>query len=444
MVEINPTVYKELSEIVLEYGIIAFAVLFCIYIVPRSRNWYRKLNIRMDPPPTDSERKTYKSVFLGTSLFSLLLIIAASIWWINLQSSLKIFQGEIQDVSDYIEVTSPDVYLLEHKSGTQPYKDISFVRLYNPKEPPQRLRLYFRKDASSDFKCVHLKFDREILSAVYNYKETDTSGFLQIIAQNHSSKSFSLFKTAMASSEYRHKKLYIMEEEKKYNYSLEEPVVKYLIERLQNERTPIGEKINILSKLQKTDNKETLNEYARYVTDKEPFIFTLLDLSNHSDIEISTKSKEILKAIDKVEIISQLINTASNPQNKAKFYLYRVNEELAREIINTQEENVSWARSFKDKIDSLDYESLMLFPVGSLKGDRYYIKATWDSNNQNVLDSLTVLFNKELATSRTINQEKQIMANRKYRIIYWYSKDWAFETYNKIVASGGKASFMKY
>ena len=444
MVEINPLVYNDLSEIALKFGPFFFSLIFCLIIVPTSRKWYWTLNRRVDPPPTKNERKTYKSILIGSSIFSIVLISVCVIWWLSIQNSVKVFSGEIQNVNDYIEITSPDVYLKVKKSGNQPYKDVSFVSMYNPDKPPKNLRLYVRKDGSSEYHFFLLNFNPKAASLKYNYIETDTSRYFKTIAQYTNEIQFSLFRSAYAIS---NKSIVInkfnLTEETKYENNQTNPLNTYLVERLQDESTPVGEKINILNTLLKITDLQLLAEYLSIKTDKEPFIFTLSDLNNHSDKEIAYKSKKILDKVNTVDIVSDLINSSPNPRESADIYLFRISEDVTRKIIGIQPATANWALEYKSQIDSLDYEKLVLYPVGSLKGDRYYVKATWDKNNKEVEENLTLMFNNALLTKRSMNEERKIMEEKSSRIIYWYSKEWAFLMAKTIKTCGGEPSFVK-
>jgi hypothetical protein len=83
----------------------------------------------------------------------------------------------------------------------------------------------------------------------------------------------------------------------------------------------------------------------------------------------------------------------------------------------------------------------VLVPTGSEKGDRYYVKATWDPKNATAVRCLNDLFNAEVGNTGPLDGgvEKPKSGNERY--VYWYAKDWAISVSAKIVKCGGQAAF---
>src|SRR5439155_13043922 len=87
-------------------------------------------------------------------------------------------------------------------------------------------------------------------------------------------------------------------------------------------------------------------------------------------------------------------------------------------------------------------QAQQIAPTASPQGDRYYVKATWDPANASTVDCLASLFNKELITNRTLDQERSLMKNRKARLVYGYDKEWGVGIAGKIKACGGSAAYV--
>jgi hypothetical protein len=84
----------------------------------------------------------------------------------------------------------------------------------------------------------------------------------------------------------------------------------------------------------------------------------------------------------------------------------------------------------------------VLVPTGSEKGDRYYIKATWNPNDKAAVHCLNDLFNAELAGNLSLQDDAGKM-NGHERYAYWYTKEWATSFSTKVVKCGGQASYSR-
>ncbi len=441
MIEINPAVYSNLSEIAIKFGPFFFSLIFCLIFIPLTHKWYVSTSTRSDPAPSKLERKTYRFVFFGSFIFFIALISVCVLWWLSIQNDLKVIHGEIQDINDYIEVTSPNVYL--QALNNHPYKNISYVFLYDPQKPPKNLRFQLRKDGSDTYHIIDVKFDRCKKNPDFKYIETDSSKYFKEIAQ-YEKNSFNFFPTVYAATIASH--VYIAQNNLKSAFPPQEKkeqlINPYFVERLQDDRTPVGEKIKVLNYLVHIEDQHILNEYMYYTTAKEPFIITLSDLQNHTDKEIASLSRRLLEKVNAAVIISDIINQSNAPGEVAGQYLLRLDEGLAREVINQQSPQKQWANEYKENINAIPFEQNKLHPVGSIAGDRFYVKATWDRDNADTIECLTRLFNRTLSANRSIEEERDIMISRSYRIIYGYSKEWALNMAQRIEDCGGSANFV--
>jgi hypothetical protein len=101
-----------LSNLAYQYGPFLFALLFSLFITRWAYRIYQKTCVRVDPKEaTDREKNTCRIYFLGTAGFSILLVIAAIIWWfLNAPVTYK-FMGKIEDLKDYQKTISQSFYL---------------------------------------------------------------------------------------------------------------------------------------------------------------------------------------------------------------------------------------------------------------------------------------------------------------------------------------------
>lgn len=101
-----------LSNLAFQYGPFLFALLFSVFITRWAYGIYQKACVRVEPKEaTDREKNTCRIYFLGTAGFSILLVIAAILWWfLNAPVTYK-FMGKIEDLKDYQKTVSQSFYL---------------------------------------------------------------------------------------------------------------------------------------------------------------------------------------------------------------------------------------------------------------------------------------------------------------------------------------------
>jgi hypothetical protein len=201
----------------------------------------------------------------------------------------------------------------------------------------------------------------------------------------------------------------------------------------------VGAKIDALDRLNGLD-AAALKAYSETVTEKEPFALTLIELTRHSDRELSSKAKALAdKAGVNQGIAAQLNSPKADVRNAAQKAVFRMSPERAETILQ-QTAQTPQNRTLASQVQA-GTKQRVLTPVGSAGGDRYYVKAQWDPRNQTVVNCLTGVFNRELISTRSIDDERKLMAGRSERIVFWYTQEWALGIADKIEACGGKATF---
>lgn len=213
---------------------------------------------------------------------------------------------------------------------------------------------------------------------------------------------------------------------------------------LHDERAGVETKIQALERLKMKDD-EALGRFMRLNMDNTPFAATMLDLSRHTNVEVSSTASNILNRVDLSQFIFVGVGSGEEKREmNASIIFSRLGEnERARVIGEIEGEG----NGLKAILEAIPMQALI--PTESKQGDRYYVKADWNNGNIVsgteivVFDCLTRLFNRELITSRTLQQEKELMRKRKgTRYVYWYSDGWARYIAAKIEKCGAKATFV--
>jgi len=239
----------------------------------------------------------------------------------------------------------------------------------------------------------------------------------------------------------------VLEEKAKY------PNIDEAIAKLRSERSSVTEKVDSLAALNKLDRSELNEKFdkaKRTKPQEEPFALTILDLTRHTDMEVSFKARVLAQKVDVkkrlTEELSKLLR-AKNDSSKARAIkiLKRLDPEFAMGVVKDIAAKVDNPQVAKIKNATKDPSSFrVLFPTGSTNGDRYYVKAIWKSNDEKTIDCLARLYSNTLMEGKGYDEEKKRMNGRTDRTIYWYSKDWALDIAEKIRKCGATTQFVNW
>jgi len=450
---LNPLLYEDLSSIALRFGPFFFSLFFAVFFIPWAQKKYRKTTQQTNPAPTDRQRKIYAWYFVASGIFCVSLIIVCVTWWISIQGSSKIITGEIQNVGDHVEISSPDLYLRAVKYDNISSKNYYFVYSYSSNTNlPDRFQLHISKMGRPAEIPIYVKCKDVSENQIFKYEYIGDKDEHRVVsvAENRFSKPRGLIKAAYAnyniSSNYDKRIIEHLDNKRHFvSWPFQEyPVNMFHINRLQNETTPVGEKIMIIDTLLAIQDNDEVYNYLKTISTKEPFIITLMDLSRHSDSELAYKTSKLLKPYPIEEILYEIISLESDQITQFET-LSRLPIQTSQHIfeIDDEHDQSDLLNNYRQEIEAGNIKQGPLYPTGSRKGDRYYVKATWDKNDQNTFNCLCELFNKELITDRTLEEEKKLMIEKgTERYVYWYTKEWSLHIAKEIEACGGNAEYI--
>ncbi len=208
---------------------------------------------------------------------------------------------------------------------------------------------------------------------------------------------------------------------------------------LEDSRSDTASKIVALQKLT-SGWKE--NGYLGSHSLGDPLFATVLDLTRHSDPAIASLANAFVSQSGLYQALSHdLVSADPLTRSEAEKLLFRVPTPAAVKLVSKLSSEVS--SQLKAKLESKEND-LRVVPTASPQGDRYYVKAEWDPLESHTVGCLTELFNRELISSRTLNQERDYMRNRRQRIVYWYDKGWSLHMADEIRSCGAQASFVAF
>lgn len=474
------------TELARKFGPFFFSVLFLTYMVRWAQKKYIDLTSRKDPVPTRQEMLIHASVFLGTFIVGIILVGVSVRWWLHFGQENYIYGGVFKNLHSYEQLDSDEgVGMFFHDETKKPNgplgRDTDLIHnshfiVVQPKsfvdcqrfpvnlskgglaplasdgrggggedagQPVDRrpaggresFEIEYRKgDESPPGPAFTIEWDPESLKDVVK-RVTPANGpcpgalvatvFADTLnppqARKKQSKPRSSSVQAMAA---------------------QRPDVSADLEILQDTRTSVGSKLQAIqdfAALPQADQDASLSSE----TVVEPVLITFLDLTRHSDKQLAYHVITALQNFDSDSFVVGL-SQSSNPDLRTTA-ITDIEHMESPQVDRLMEKLKAKPGPVYSAISSTIRDPknfLRLRPTGSAEGDRYYVRAAWNPNSQSATNCLTNLFNRELISSRSIQQEFVKMQGRSNRLVYWYTKDWAMQIANQVRQCGGSSEYV--
>jgi hypothetical protein len=448
MTPMTTTDLLEIAAKAAQLGPFLFAVLFNLVITLVAYRFYNEASKRNAP---DIELKTYRSYFRVVTTFGILLVIISIGWWFRQQPAVHYFGGVIQDLKPYEKIASENLYF-KIVPKPAPFDDdlretnVHFLAIQDkPFTENDHFEISYGKRAdvstreSNKFTVKFAPGPEPKYKIVFD-KTTSNSKLIQInpSSKETQSRSFITLSSAFAfpldnfAADQRNGILVAARQD--------DQTIETVFEVLRQEKIEIASKIAAIDQLVAGDSAK------EFLLQSPDDILVLLDLTRHSDRELAYKAKRIAEGLDVDTLLgTALISPDKQKRDTAENILFRIErgraEKILRGVLARKGGDSTKLSRVLEEVKTGKKERLLI-PTGSPQGDRYYVKAEWASDNQEVVACLTKLFKRTLISSRTLEQEEQYMSGRSMRYVYWYAKDWALTMFNSIQECGGKATFV--
>ncbi len=433
----NPDTATKLAESAYQYGPMFFAVLFLLSVTRWAYKPFKETTSRTQPPPSPKEVATVRQVFFGSFIFGLVLVVVSVVWWIGYRPRIFVFRGEIQDLQEYESLAAEGVYF-----RTEPKAILDGMSLRNE---------HFAIIQDSAFKSGQVfniefsknKSKRNKFRVTYDPKDTypkyavewDDNVHTNVLKKEEPPKAAWI--VPFSSSVVYAAGPQTVSDAAKGRSAGEGDYVRSL-QTLQDTRSDVGSKIVALEQL---NSMPATILTAKPTTTSEPPVATLVDLTRHSDKEVSYKAKQVLDQVDYIDYVARGLSSSNQDQIRESEVVFgKLNASDQQQVMNKLTGPA--AARMRAKGPSLT-SSQQVLATATPQGDRYYVKATWDPNAGKIVECLSILFNRELISNRTLDEERSLMRGRKERVVYWYDKDWSIRMGEKINACGGKASYIQ-
>jgi hypothetical protein len=437
--------YAQWTELAFQYGPFFFSLLFMIYLVGSRAKAYTRAASRQ-PPASKDELSTLKWLLNLSFAVGVVLVAVSVAWWLWYRPALYAFQGKLHNLRSYQHVASPGqvyfkpVYGDPAVSPDDQIRDEVFVAT---KRTP------FRKGDSIHIEVWKGSGARTLLAI--DFVKDDDPIFL-IEWDEGAQKTMIKRAPGSAASLDWFPKAYAEDRlaEPAPDKALGATVTGATgashgcvsaVAILQNPRSDVGAKIGALDALGTLSDPD-LRMCARSRTASEPALITVLDLTHHSDPELASKARRVMNRMDLDGfVVAGLKSTSAESRKDAEAALLRLERAEAERL--TSAAGVKLTPAVQTSLKS-SKTARVPRATGSPQGDRYYVRARWDPGQPQVVECLSRLFNAELISTRTLEQEQSLMKSRRERVVYWYSPEWATMIASKIDGCGASADFVTY
>lgn len=436
-----------------QYGPFFFSIWFLIVISRWCYRNYDRACVRPNPPATQEELRSLKWIFITSFAVGTILVLASVVWWFGYKPKEYVYKGVIRKLQGYEWVTSDKLYFRTEPlpalpGDPSPLRNEHFAVIESrPFEKGEMFEFDFAKNQEKR-STFHIDFDPADPEPTFHIDFDESQGKHILKRMPHVSPSTKFM--PLEPTIYAGTPLFVQQAEQeagrvKTRSQLPKPQkteTAWIIDVLQDRLSNVGSKINALEKLGALQ-PTVLRELMGVSTPVEPMLLTVLDLTRHSDREISYKAKRILTSLDFEDYLADKLDSDADWRFAEKILL-RIEQREGREIIRRAEAKGKRVPKALLKEIASSAKTNVLVPTWAPDGDRYYVKATWDPTDKKVESCLRDLFHSELAggPTRSLEQEAEIM-KRKHgeRYVYW-DKDFALYIAGKIRNCGGTATFL--
>lgn len=461
----TPSEWIELAQ---QFGPFAFTILYVITVTPIARHYLKEATGLNNPPDVIA---TFRRYFNASWGFGMLLALISTAWFFYAHSEPSTYSGEIRELqqADTLVPIDDNGFTKKIRIGDiSPITKVKFLFMRRGKfSAKDSFEILLIKDANSDNPLLHdltlpyvdkpnpvfrIRFGQEFCpkhagNQTYCLDLAKDEKFDQ--TENPLSSPW-IGRSAYASTKKKDPKPAVGAEPGRLAIpqlrEIGSPSLDKLIDTIQDERFLTTQKIRALQVLEKNFN---VRDVANAPSKKEPVALTLLDLSRHSDPELSYFSRSVLNKVNKILGIDKvLVSSIKKLGQRSTFQAASLLRRLDRSIGNKVVEALS--KTKEGEIILHIWEKMgrkndrVLVPTGSAQGDRYYVQALWSSKQQNTHECLTRLYNQRLISDRTIEQEHALMKKRTNRVVYWYDKRWSINIADDIEQCGAKAKFLSF
>ncbi len=421
-----------LAQLALRFGPFLFAIIYGIY----TPVWaWRKYALEKDP----QKAATARHYFWVVVAVGVALIGATTTWWFVQPPILYVYQGTIRQLDEQMKISSAELFLrsrplerLSPQSPEQRHEDFLIVKSVPFTETDTFTVRFFKVGGDETEHALRYSGSS---NPQFTFEFDNEQGRMRLTP---------LVPTAAADNRLRnvlfpvvHASTPAVQEAAAPQAPAREPPHEAITGVLREERSAVGAKIRALKGLRERDPEEIISHITRF-DDEEPLFLTLLDLTRHSDEELSYWASQLVEQVNIESLVAEQLQAGDD---RARGALYRMERDRAPPVLRAPPSGFepSWLEPLKDLVESRG-QTHILVPTGSAEGDRYYVRLEWDQRDAELVKCLDegvghLVFDPNADSLEALNTRSEMLA-------YWYSKDLALSVGERAERCGGRPSYV--
>jgi hypothetical protein len=425
---------KEWVEQAYQFGPFAFSILFLLVLL----SWVASKHSTAKP----DDKLMWRRLLYSTYGIGVGLVAVCTWWWLATRITTYVFQGRIEDLAAYEQLGGGTELYFRNEwktlSGTVDdlRRNVYFMVVQPmPFKKGQSFRLEFAKGTSAPRSRFDIVFDPGDSDPTYEIV-WDEKSQLNTLRRKGSPPPGPALGWTPFSGVVLAQSMPVAKPRRAMPLSAAE--LNAIVEVLQSDRSDVGARIVAVERVL---DSGSAREVLRAPGNGTSMIATFYGLSRHSDPELASKARRVLDAGGAVDLLAEDFAAGSPARRaEAKATLAQMPAAEAEAVLaGTKARNPVAAKS----VTVAARPASLPVPTGSSQGDRYYVKATWDPKQPATVSCLTELFDRELIGHRTRAEEAALMRGRSWRLVYWYSSEWAVQIADGIRKCGANAEFVQ-
>lgn len=206
-------------------------------------------------------------------------------------------------------------------------------------------------------------------------------------------------------------------------------VTQFDVEVLASERSTAGSKIAALDNILKLNRgqREELGVLA-FKEAKTNMPLDLLDLARHTDPGVAVRARKVAESMDVGHAVEEALAMWHLPPEPILAQIEVLPPAWRKKVMNGAADTLKdvgftaqETKLRKELAARADAPEHKLVPTGTMAGDRYYLKLTWDPQDEKTASCLASLMLKEHKYWPEA-QEKEFASTRSERYVYWYDR----------------------
>ena len=472
----------QLTHLFYQYGPFALSLIILIIMARWGQSIWEKANTRT-PPASDYEKAVYAGVFIVLILFGLALSGISVYWWWT-HRPLYWYESQISEVTETDTIEGDHLFVrnkyYQHNAGPQ-FRDLHLLLVQStPFVDGQKIALKYSKDHElvkslellvtlserTEFGIEYGEADKAWKlvrrggspSTLLESRDAGTGSFWAALVPAAFAQATSNIKAIIPSApppapirqsvdvnKYQSPQMARVANKSTTWTSDLEPA----IEVLQDPSALVSAKLRALDRVTSasiTDRGNLFNfDFAEPTRVTEPAFLTIADLTRHTDQEVASKARWILanSPLPTRHFAELLESRIAARKSQAVKEFLRLDPQYSDLVLKELDRRGVDASMLK-QVAAPGNQWQLLVPTGTSAGDKYFVKADWDSRDAAVTNCLSGVLPRDPNLPLDARTEPAAGQLRGSRYLSDVDKSKVLNMAAAIQKCGGKAAFVGF